>query len=95
MNGRTLDADDLARGVAHLDDETILRMLHDRYDEKAIYSSVNRMLIAINPYEDLGLYSAAMLETYAALGGESRRRTRTRLRRRPSRACSPAARNPL
>jgi len=67
----TLDADDLARGVAHLDDQTILQTLHDRYYARLIYSSVNRMLIAINPYEELGLYTAEKLEEYSRLGGDS------------------------
>jgi hypothetical protein len=47
--GRTLDADDLARGVAHLDDATILRTLHERYDGRVIYSSVNRMYAPAAP----------------------------------------------
>jgi myosin heavy subunit len=68
---KTLDADDIARGVARLDDETILQSLRDRYFVSAIYSSVNSMLIAINPYEELGLYTQAKLEEYATLGGDT------------------------
>jgi hypothetical protein len=68
----TLDADDLARGVAHLDDATILRTLHERYDGRVIYSSVNRMYAPAAPVRtaclhDRGLRLMVALPSLSAL----------------------------
>ena len=71
-NGDLLELDGArgASGATRLDDGVILRQVKGRFEDAHIYSFVNRMLIALNPYEELGIYSAAQLAQYATLGDE-------------------------
>ena len=49
-------------------EDAVLSNLEQRYGANQIYTSVNAMLIAINPYADLGLYAPSVLRQYGRLG---------------------------
>ena len=40
-----------------------------RYDSNQIYTSINAMMLAINPYADLGLYAPSVVARYGQFGG--------------------------
>jgi len=61
------ETDDLAT-LNSLDDAAVASILEDRYSRRRIYTRVNSMLISINPYEELGLYSTAVLDEYCRVG---------------------------
>lgn len=55
-NLRVLEADDLAK-LPRLTDHTILNYLSERYDADQIYTYIGEILIAINPFKDLQIYT--------------------------------------
>ena len=56
--------DDLALHE-NLDQKTLEDQLHSRYESKQIYTWIGDILIAINPFEDLGLYTPAVASKYS------------------------------
>ena len=61
---------DLAR-IGHFDEQTVLSLLQTRYDANEIYTNVNQMMLAFNPYVELGLYAPAVRRLYGGYGGGS------------------------
>lgn len=59
--------DDLI-GLTHLHEPAILHALRLRYDSDIIYTSTGPILIAINPFKDMPLYSEAVMERYRLQG---------------------------
>lgn len=59
--------DDLAL-LSSLDDESTVTFLERRFRAKDIYTHVNQMLVALNPYTDLGLYTDEALRLYSRVG---------------------------
>ncbi|XP_008207626.1 myosin-VIIa [Nasonia vitripennis] len=60
--------------MIHLDDlqeHTILRNLHIRYRKQIIYTYIADMLVAINPYQVLNIYSMNEVTTYSERKSES------------------------
>ncbi|XP_065191365.1 myosin-IIIa-like [Sycon ciliatum] len=57
------DDDDLS-ALPELDEATLLRKLHERYDRGRIYSYVGDILIAINPFRRIPLYDDKHHELY-------------------------------
>eukprot|EP00039_Didymoeca_costata_P004597 m.74616 g.74616 ORF g.74616 m.74616 type:complete len:1195 (+) comp12471_c0_seq4:172-3756(+) len=55
--------DDLA-GLENLDETTLASQLESRYSVKQIYTWVGDILVAVNPYQDLGLYLPAVAAKY-------------------------------
>ncbi|ODN02300.1 Myosin-IIIa [Orchesella cincta] len=53
---QTMFVDDLV-ALASLDEETILDQLFHRFQQKQPYTYIGDILIAVNPYEDLGIYN--------------------------------------
>ena len=45
-----------------------MALLKQRYDGNQIYTSINAMMLAINPYADLGLYAAPVVALYGRFG---------------------------
>lgn len=59
--------DDLI-GLPHLHEPAILHALRLRYDSDIIYTSTGPILIAINPFKSMPLYTAEMMEAYRRQG---------------------------
>ena len=59
--------DDLI-GLTHLHEPAILHALRLRYDANIIYTSTGPILIAVNPFKPMPLYSDGMMETYRVHG---------------------------
>lgn len=59
--------DDLI-GLTHLHEPAILHALRLRYDSDIIYTSTGPILIAINPFKPMDLYSNATMEKYRLQG---------------------------
>ncbi|XP_063701160.1 unconventional myosin-VIIa-like [Culicoides brevitarsis] len=61
------EVDDMI-SLGDLSEFSILRNLHLRYQKKKIYTYTSSMLIAINPYEQLPIYSQKYLKLYRNKG---------------------------
>lgn len=59
--------DDLI-GLTHLHEPAILHALRLRYDADIIYTATGPILIAVNPFKPMGLYSDSMMEKYRMQG---------------------------
>lgn len=59
--------DDLAL-LPSLNDASVVELLEQRFKGRQIYTRVNQMLLSINPYEELGLYTAEALERHRRVG---------------------------
>ena len=59
--------DDLI-GLTHLHEPAILHALRLRYDADIIYTATGPILIAVNPFKPMGLYSDQMMERYRLQG---------------------------
>jgi myosin V len=59
--------DDLI-GLTHLHEPAILHALRLRYDADIIYTSTGPILIAVNPFKKMDIYSAAIMEKYCLQG---------------------------
>ena len=64
-------ADDLAL-LQRFDEPNVLALVKQRYEHFDIYTWVNSMLLAINPYCDLGLYTPAVMKKYGSYGEKER-----------------------
>ncbi len=58
-------------GLTHLHEPAILHALRLRYDSDIIYTSTGPILIAINPFKDMPLYSEVVMEQYRRQGEEA------------------------
>ena len=61
--------------IASLSEETLLHNLRARYDNDQIYTSIGDILISVNPFKQLRLYTPAVLAQY--LSGHSNTTTTT------------------
>ena len=61
--------DDLI-GLTHLHEPAILHALRLRYDADIIYTSTGPILIAVNPFKKMGIYSSEIMNKYCAQGEE-------------------------
>jgi myosin-5 len=59
--------DDLI-GLTHLHEPAILHALRLRYDADIIYTATGPILIAVNPFKPMGLYSDEMMQKYRVQG---------------------------
>mmetsp|Transcript_670 Transcript_670/g.950 ORF Transcript_670/g.950 Transcript_670/m.950 type:complete len:2042 (-) Transcript_670:110-6235(-) len=59
--------DDLI-GLTHLHEPAILHALRLRYDSDIIYTSTGPILIAVNPFKPMSLYSQDMMDSYRTQG---------------------------
>jgi myosin V len=62
--------DDLI-GLTHLHEPAILHALRLRYDADIIYTSTGPILIAINPFKKMNIYSRDIMEQYCLQGEQS------------------------
>jgi len=62
--------DDLI-GLTHLHEPAILHALRLRYDANIIYTSTGPILIAVNPFKAMPLYSESVMESYRLQGETS------------------------
>jgi myosin V len=59
--------DDLI-GLTHLHEPAILHALRLRYDANIIYTSTGPILIAVNPFKKMNIYSSDIMEKYCVQG---------------------------
>jgi Myosin head (motor domain) len=59
--------EDLTR-LTHLHEPAILSSLHSRYQANTIYTYTGPILLAVNPFQRVPLYSDVVLESYKADG---------------------------
>ena len=59
--------DDLSR-LQGLDEASVRDAVYDRFQDSKIYTHVNSLLIAVNPYRTLDIYGQEMLEAYSGYG---------------------------
>jgi len=52
--------------IPHLHEPSILEAVNRRYDNQAIYTYTGRILISVNPFKDLGLYTPEISANYMA-----------------------------
>lgn len=57
------EMDDLA-GLTNLNEATLLHEIQVRYAANTIYTYVSDILVAVNPFKDLGLYGPETAELY-------------------------------
>jgi myosin heavy subunit len=63
-NPKTLEGIDDLTGLQHLDEPNILHNLSVRFQQDKIYSFTGPILVAVNPWKRLQLYSSAVLLNY-------------------------------
>lgn len=51
-----------------LDENSVRDALHARYEKRKIYTYINNLLVAVNPYQMLPIYGVEMLEQYTQYG---------------------------
>ena len=56
--------DDLA-SLAHLNNDAVLDGVKNRYDQNKIYTNINTLLIAMNPYKWLPIYGVDMMQKHS------------------------------
>uniref|UniRef100_A0A7S2WSN5 Myosin motor domain-containing protein n=1 Tax=Mucochytrium quahogii TaxID=96639 RepID=A0A7S2WSN5_9STRA len=67
-NGQTLsDIEDLT-WLTHLHEPSILQSLSERFDRDLIYTNTGPILLAVNPFKHINLYSPELLEMYYSTG---------------------------
>ena len=62
--------DDLI-GLTHLHEPAILHALRLRYDADIIYTATGPILIAVNPFKKMDVYSTSMMERYCQQGEQN------------------------
>ena len=58
-------------GLTHLHEPAILHALRLRYDSDIIYTSTGPILIAINPFKPMPLYTASVMDQYRRQGEQA------------------------
>ena len=61
------EPDDLSQ-LLSLDEDSVRDALHARYDKQKIYTYINTLLVAMNPYQLLPIYGEDMLAKYTEYG---------------------------
>ena len=56
------------RALAAFHTASFLAAAAQRYEANQIYTSINAMMLAINPYADLGLYAPSVVALYGQFG---------------------------
>mmetsp|Transcript_42752 Transcript_42752/g.125468 ORF Transcript_42752/g.125468 Transcript_42752/m.125468 type:complete len:1353 (-) Transcript_42752:1502-5560(-) len=64
------EPDDLSR-LSSLEEESVRLALRSRFEKAKIYTHINNLLVALNPYRLLPLYGEQMLQSYSEYGQES------------------------
>jgi len=62
--------DDLSR-LSSLEEDSVRNALRARFESNHIYTNINSLLVAMNPYQQLTLYGSNMLEAYNTYGQAS------------------------
>ena len=62
--------DDLSR-LRSLEESAVRGALRSRFDRSKIYTHINSLLVAMNPYRLLPLYAEPMLDSYSRYGQAS------------------------
>jgi myosin-5 len=69
IEGDAISVSDLT-SLSYLHEPAILHCLKERYLSDSIYTNTGPILIAINPFKHLGIYSAAEVERYRLSSSE-------------------------
>ena len=60
------DSGDLARALDKFDESSVVALIRKRYDANSIYTNINAMMLAVNPYKDLGLCACLLAKCLLA-----------------------------
>ena len=63
------EPDDLSQ-LLSLDEDSVRDALRSRYEKRKIYTHINNLLVAVNPYQLLPIYGEDMLEAYTEYGAQ-------------------------
>lgn len=64
-NPPLLEASDDLTSLSHLNEASVLHTILNRYQQRTIYTYSGIVLIAVNPFFDLNLYSPEIIQAYA------------------------------
>lgn len=67
VSGGDKSPDDLSQ-LGKLEEVSVRDALRSRFDQRKIYTHINSLLVAVNPYEQLDIYGDEMLQAYAQYG---------------------------
>jgi myosin-5 len=57
--------------LSSLEEDSVRNALRARFESNHIYTNINSLLVAMNPYQQLTLYGSNMLEAYNTYGQAS------------------------
>jgi len=67
------DDDDNLVELQHLNEPILLHAIHNRFERNIIYTFTGKILIAINPFKRLPIYTDEILDNYRFLGGNEQK----------------------
>ena len=65
INRNDISSYDNLMNISHLNEPSLLEAIHLRYNKNQIYTYTGKILISINPFQNLNLYNENLMEKYS------------------------------